>query len=88
MDCVLLEYFTCTLPVCYLYFTCGLPVCYLYISAHTGEVELCKICMDRLVDCVLLECGHMLTCTQCGRQLAECPICRQYVVRVVHVFKS
>ena len=48
---------------------------------------LCKICMDEPVDCVLLECGHMLTCVKCGRQLNECPICRQYVTRVVHAFK-
>lgn len=48
---------------------------------------LCKICMDSPIDCVLLECGHMLTCVRCGRQLSECPICRQYVSRVVHAFK-
>ena len=48
---------------------------------------LCKVCMDAPVDCVLLDCGHMLTCVRCGRQLAECPVCRQYVVRVVHAFK-
>ena len=52
-----------------------------------GDSELCKICMEHLIDCVLLECGHMVTCTQCGKQMAECPICRQYVVRVVRVFK-
>jgi hypothetical protein len=33
------------------------------------------------IDCVMLECGHMCTCTNCGKQMAECPICRQYVVR-------
>ncbi|XP_072044143.1 E3 ubiquitin-protein ligase RNF34-like isoform X2 [Amphiura filiformis] len=48
----------------------------------------CKICMDAPIDCVLLECGHMVTCSKCGKRLAECPICRQYVVRAVHVFKS
>lgn len=50
--------------------------------------DLCKICMDDPVDCVMLECGHMCTCTQCGKQMAECPMCRQYVVRVVRTFKS
>ena len=25
----------------------------------------------------------MCTCTNCGKQMAECPICRQYVVRSV-----
>lgn len=59
-------------------------------SSRTKDPEdgLCKICMDAVVDCVLLDCGHMLTCTNCGKQLNECPICRQYVVRVVHVFRS
>ncbi|KAM6944376.1 E3 ubiquitin-protein ligase RNF34a isoform 3-T3 [Lycodopsis pacificus] len=50
--------------------------------------NLCRICMDAMIDCVLLECGHMVTCTKCGKRMNECPICRQYVVRAVHVFKS
>lgn len=52
------------------------------------DTDLCKICWDAAVDCVMLECGHMATCTNCGKQLAECPICRQYVVRVVRTFKA
>uniref|UniRef100_H9GU76 RING-type domain-containing protein n=1 Tax=Anolis carolinensis TaxID=28377 RepID=H9GU76_ANOCA len=52
------------------------------------EDNLCRICMDAVIDCVLLECGHMVTCTKCGKRMSECPICRQYVVRAVHVFKS
>ncbi|KAK6625402.1 hypothetical protein RUM43_005699 [Polyplax serrata] len=50
--------------------------------------ELCKICMDAPIECVLLECGHMATCTTCGKQLCECPICRQFVVRCVRTFKA
>ncbi|XP_066294490.1 E3 ubiquitin-protein ligase RNF34-like isoform X1 [Branchiostoma lanceolatum] len=57
-------------------------------DSSVPEDTLCKICMDAAIDCVLLECGHMVTCTKCGRQMNECPICRQYVVRAVHVFKS
>ncbi|XP_013405366.1 E3 ubiquitin-protein ligase rififylin-like [Lingula anatina] len=52
------------------------------------EDSLCKICMDHTVDCVLLECGHSVTCTNCGKRMSECPICRQYVVRAVRIFKS
>ncbi|KFQ36654.1 E3 ubiquitin-protein ligase rififylin [Merops nubicus] len=52
------------------------------------EDNLCKICMDAPIDCVLLECGHMVTCTRCGKRMSECPICRQYVIRAVHVFRS
>lgn len=53
-----------------------------------SEEDVCKICMEEGVDCVILDCGHMCTCTSCGKQLSECPICRQYVVRVVHVFRA
>ncbi|XP_026798417.3 E3 ubiquitin-protein ligase RNF34 isoform X2 [Pangasianodon hypophthalmus] len=54
----------------------------------TVDENVCRICMDAVIDCVLLECGHMITCTRCGKKMNECPICRQYVVRAVHVFKS
>lgn len=60
--------------------------CFHYMADAESDF-LCKVCMDAPVDCVLLDCGHMLTCVRCGRQLAECPICRQYVVRVVHAFR-
>uniref|UniRef100_A0A8D2KR88 RING-type E3 ubiquitin transferase n=1 Tax=Varanus komodoensis TaxID=61221 RepID=A0A8D2KR88_VARKO len=53
-----------------------------------SEENLCKICMDAAIDCVLLECGHMVTCTKCGMRMSECPICRQYVIRAVHVFRT
>uniref|UniRef100_A0A2D4HW82 RING-type E3 ubiquitin transferase n=2 Tax=Micrurus TaxID=8634 RepID=A0A2D4HW82_MICLE len=53
-----------------------------------SEENLCKICMDSIIDCVLLECGHMVTCTKCGKRMNECPICRQYVIRAVHVFRT
>lgn len=54
----------------------------------TDDSDLCKICWDGAIDCVLLDCGHMATCTSCGKRLNECPICRQFIVRCVHVFKS
>ncbi|XP_055607691.1 RING finger protein B [Uranotaenia lowii] len=53
-----------------------------------GTDDLCKICMDAPIECVILECGHMATCTNCGKVLSECPICRQYIVRVVRFFRA
>lgn len=50
--------------------------------------QLCKICMDAPVECVILECGHLATCMACGKQLSECPICRQFVVRIVRIFRA
>ncbi|CAG0898934.1 unnamed protein product [Darwinula stevensoni] len=49
------------------------------------DSELCKICMAAPMDCVLLECGHMATCTLCGKQMSHCPICQQIVLRAIHV---
>ncbi|XP_076235397.1 E3 ubiquitin-protein ligase RNF34 isoform X2 [Calliopsis andreniformis] len=55
---------------------------------ETQDENLCKICWDDPVECVILECGHMACCLKCGKQMSECPICKQYVVRVVRVFKA
>ncbi|XP_054707159.1 E3 ubiquitin-protein ligase RNF34-like [Uloborus diversus] len=52
------------------------------------DENLCKICMEETIDSLLLDCGHMLTCYQCGKRLHDCPICRQIIIRVVRAFKS
>jgi len=49
------------------------------------EVSKCKVCMDADIDCVILDCGHLVTCNQCGKKLTECPICRQQVLQVLCV---
>ncbi|XP_066157103.1 E3 ubiquitin-protein ligase rififylin-like [Euwallacea fornicatus] len=58
------------------------------VPENTPTEQLCKLCMDAPLDCVLLECGHVASCVNCGKQLAECPICRQYVIRAVRIFKA
>lgn len=50
--------------------------------------DLCKICWDAPIECIILECGHMACCINCGKQMSECPICKRYVVRVVRFFKA
>ncbi|KAG9509811.1 E3 ubiquitin-protein ligase rififylin [Fragariocoptes setiger] len=52
------------------------------------DENMCKICMEREINCVLLECGHYFTCVPCGKKLSECPICRQMIRRVVRTFKA
>ncbi|XP_063699757.1 E3 ubiquitin-protein ligase RNF34 [Culicoides brevitarsis] len=49
--------------------------------------DLCKICMDAPIECVLLECGHLVACVKCSKVLSECPICRAYIVRIVRFFR-
>ncbi|XP_033219699.1 E3 ubiquitin-protein ligase RNF34 [Belonocnema kinseyi] len=55
---------------------------------NLDDETLCKVCLDAPIECVILECGHMACCINCGKQMSECPICRQYVVRVVRFFKA
>ncbi|CAO3563351.1 unnamed protein product [Mortierella alpina] len=54
--------------------------------------NLCKICCDAALNCVMLNCNHMSTCMDCGKLIMEgsrmCPICREYVVRLLHVFRA
>ena len=45
----------------------------------------CKVCMDADIDSVILNCGHLVSCNQCGKKLNECPICRQHVAEVLQV---
>lgn len=62
---------------------------YIFLDLEKASAdELCKICMDAPMECVMLECGHIATCIACGKRLSECPICRQYVIRVVRFFRS
>jgi Zinc finger, C3HC4 type (RING finger) len=47
----------------------------------------CAICLERPIDCVLLECGHQATCVTCTQGLKPaCPICRAPIARVVRTF--
>ena len=64
-----------------------LPLLFFFYISAAENAFMCKICWEAAVDCVLLECGHMLTCVKCGRQLHECPVCRHIVTRVVHAFR-
>nr|XP_031825306.1 E3 ubiquitin-protein ligase rififylin [Nomia melanderi] len=57
-------------------------------NTETVDENLCKICWDEPIECVILECGHMVCCLNCGKQMSECPICKQYVVRVIRIFKA
>jgi hypothetical protein len=38
-------------------------------SKRPDESDICKICMESIIDCVLLDCGHMCSCIKCGKQL-------------------
>ncbi|KAI9361920.1 zinc finger, C3HC4 type-domain-containing protein [Pilaira anomala] len=59
---------------------------------NSNEDSLCRICFDNQQNCVFLDCGHMATCIECAKKLIEsrneCPICREPILKLVHVFRS
>ena len=55
----------------------------------------CKVCMVRVIDCVFLNCGHLITCTRCGEKLVSsshytvnCPICQKRISRVAKIYRT
>jgi E3 ubiquitin-protein ligase XIAP/baculoviral IAP repeat-containing protein 2/3 len=48
----------------------------------------CKVCMERMIDCVFLGCGHLMACTCCGQKLVSCPICQKRIVRVAKIYRT
>jgi len=52
------------------------------------EKDMCVICWDSEINTVLLECGHRAVCLDCSNSLAECPMCRKEITRVVRVFDA
>ena len=60
---------------------------------EVGEQEQCVICCTNRRNALLLDCGHMFTCSECfdtmhaetTRSKWACPICRQKVRKVVTV---
>lgn len=57
-------------------------------DSNASKSEICCICLSRNANCVLLECGHVVTCIECGEKIKECPFCQTYIVRIVRIFKS
>ncbi|GAX16981.1 hypothetical protein FisN_5Hh360 [Fistulifera solaris] len=38
--------------------------------------DLCCLCCEQSMDCVLTPCGHQMCCITCGQQLKQCPLCK------------
>ena len=57
-------------------------------SADADRAEECVVCLAAPRECVFLECGHACVCEQCGGTLANCPICRAPIVRLVRMYPT
>lgn len=51
------------------------------------DINICKICFEKEINCVLLQCGHLCICFECGSlpSVKTCPICRQVIDSVKRI---
>jgi hypothetical protein len=51
------------------------------------EEELtCKICWDQEADAVFVDCGHVVACLACAKQVRDCPVCRRGVSKAIKLY--
>mmetsp|Transcript_4449 Transcript_4449/g.10336 ORF Transcript_4449/g.10336 Transcript_4449/m.10336 type:complete len:774 (-) Transcript_4449:62-2383(-) len=56
-------------------------------EADGGELHVCKVCFEKPIDTVILECGHQIVCGECSGQIGGlCPLCRQTITRIVRTY--
>ncbi|AAP85726.1 iap-3 [Adoxophyes orana granulovirus] len=48
--------------------------------------QTCILCCDRKRDVVILECGHVIVCSNCSFSLPNCPLCRGYINKVIKIY--
>ena len=56
-------------------------------SEIRNDEKNCKICMELDIDCVFVDCGHMVSCMQCASKFLICPICRKKIKQKLKIFR-
>jgi hypothetical protein len=58
---------------------------------HSTTEDWCIVCVERPRETVILPCGHMCVCVECGHKLKSqhysCPFCRKAIADIVKVYK-
>ncbi|KAF2638924.1 hypothetical protein P280DRAFT_403747 [Massarina eburnea CBS 473.64] len=54
---------------------------------NAQETErLCRICWDESADAAFYDCGHVVACLVCARQVENCPVCRKRVLSAMKLY--
>jgi Zinc finger, C3HC4 type (RING finger) len=49
--------------------------------------DMCTLCCEKTMDCVLVPCGHQLCCSGCGSHLRKCPVCQSHCT-VLRIYRQ
>lgn len=52
------------------------------------ERHLCKICYEREINTVILDCNHRAVCARCLDQVATCPLCRAQITKIIQTYNA
>eukprot|EP00929_Paragymnodinium_shiwhaense_P013396 TRINITY_DN121257_c0_g1_i1.p1 TRINITY_DN121257_c0_g1~~TRINITY_DN121257_c0_g1_i1.p1 ORF type:complete len:780 (+),score=173.99 TRINITY_DN121257_c0_g1_i1:233-2572(+) len=52
------------------------------------ERHLCKICYEREINTVILDCNHRAGCARCLDQVATCPLCRAQITKIIQTYSA
>ncbi len=58
---------------------------------HTASASnVCKICLERDIDCILLPCAHFVSCSFCAakQSMKQCPVCRHPISETKMFFRA
>jgi len=55
-----------------------------------GELErhLCKICYEREINTIILDCNHRAVCARCLDQVQSCPLCRAPITKIIQTYNA
>jgi hypothetical protein len=54
---------------------------------NAQEMErLCRICWEESADSAFYDCGHVVACLACARQVQSCPVCRKRVLSAMKLY--
>jgi len=52
------------------------------------ERHLCKICYEREINTVVLDCNHRAVCARCLEQVVACPLCRAPITKIIQTYNA
>jgi hypothetical protein len=54
-------------------------------NAQEAE-RMCRICWDEPAEAAFYDCGHVVACLTCAREVQNCPVCRKRVLSAMKLY--